>query len=333
MRVLLTGATGFLGGHLARRLLAEGYRVRVLARCAARAKALMELGAEVVEGDVTEASTIDEALDDVEVVYHLAGKLYLPGIPAAEYYHTHVDGTRVLLDRARTCPRLERVVHCSTTGVLGSTGDYPADESAPYRPTNAYEETKLQSELLVREAQQDGLPAVIVRPGLVYGPGDLHLVGFFRAIENGWFRPIGRRPVWLHPIHIDDMIEAFLRCGRLPQAIGECFHIAAPEPVTLATLAASIADALRVPVKRGYLPLPAAHAVAAMGNLLPAGKRASAPLTPSRLDFLTHSRMYSVAKSERMLGAYATTSLTDGIAQTVAWYRCQGYLAPARQTA
>jgi nucleoside-diphosphate-sugar epimerase len=221
---------------------------------------------------------------------------------------------------------VERFVHCSTTGVLGATGDVAADELAPYRPTNAYEATKAEAEQLVRERARDGFPAVIARPGLVYGPGDLHLLPFYRAVLGRRFRPIGRRPVWLHPIYIDDMTEALLRCGRHPDAVGECFHLAGREPVSLAGLADAIARAGGSRPARGHIPLAAARAVALVGDNLPSNLKQSAPLTSSRLDFLTHSRFYDVTKAERVLGFAAATDLPTGTARSMAWYRKEGHL-------
>jgi len=332
MRALITGATGFLGTSLVQRLLADGVRVRALARASARAKLLMEQGVEVVIGDITDDAALQRALTDVTVVYHLAGRLFMPGVSIAEYRHTHVEGTWALLTRCRERPGIERFVHCSTTGVLGVTGDRPADETAPYRPTNAYEETKLEAELLVRETWRQGFPATIVRPGLVYGPGDLHLLGFFRAIQRGLFRPIGRQPVWLHPLYIDDMTEALVRCSADSRAVGACFHIAGREPVTLDTLAAVIARALGVAPPRGTMPLPVARAVAIASAWLPASLQRVAPLTRSRLDFLTHSRVYDVTKAQGQLGFVASTTLAEGVARTVAWYRQAGYLPAVRGT-
>jgi nucleoside-diphosphate-sugar epimerase len=326
MRVLVTGATGFVGAHLVRRLLADGASVRVLVRSATKAAPLREQGAEVAVGEIVDRDAMRAALDDVAVVYHLAGKLFMPGVPAHAYRHTHVEGTRLLLACCREHGRLERLVHCSTTGVLGVTGERAADETMPFRPTNVYEETKAEAELLVRVAQQGGCPAVIARPGLVYGPGDLHLLGFFRAIQRRQFRPLGRRPVWLHPIYIDDLIEALVRCGHHPRAAGECFHLAGAEPVTIARLAATIATAAGVAPPRGTIPLAAAGAVAAVGDALPARVRPWAPLTRSRLDFLTHSRVYNVAKARQVLDFAAATDLPTGIAHSVAWYRRHGHL-------
>jgi nucleoside-diphosphate-sugar epimerase len=203
------------------------------------------------------------------------------------------------------------------------------DETAPMRPTNVYEATKADAERAVADAIHSGLPAVIVRPGLVYGPGDLHLLGFFRSILRHQFRPIGRRPIWLHPIYVDDLIEAMMECGRSPAAIGECFHIAGPERVTLTGLAAAIARAQGTFLPRGVIPLAAARTLATVGDLLPPRIRSAAPLTTSRLDFLTHSRVYNVEKAERLLGFRPATDLATGLERSVAWYRAQGYLPAA----
>jgi nucleoside-diphosphate-sugar epimerase len=325
-RVLVTGATGFLGRSLVDRLLRAGVPVRALVRSQAKASQLRRQGVEVVVGDMGDEEALKTAVDDVAMVFHLAGKLYDPSEPAGEYRTTHVDGTKRLIEHARRQPRLERFVHCSTTGVLGTTGDRPADENAAIRPTNVYEATKAEAESAVRAACEDGFPAVVARPGLVYGPGDLHLVGFFRSVLKRQFRPIGRAAVLLHPIYIDDMTEAFLRCGTRPAALGECFNIAGPNRVSLEQLAIAIAEAGGTKPPSGRIPLPAARAVAALGDVLPPRLRRSAPLTTSRLDFLTHSRVYSVAKAERFLDFVAPTDLATGIAESMAWYRAHGYL-------
>jgi nucleoside-diphosphate-sugar epimerase len=330
-RVLVTGATGFLGSSLVRRLLAGGVQVRALVRSPAKGEQLAHQGVEPVVGDIDNGDALTAALDDVAVVYHLAGKLLEPGEPDELYRRTHVDGTKLLIEACQNHPKVARLVHCSTTGVLGSTGEEPLDETAPFRPTNIYESTKTEAETLVRGEWQDRVPAVIVRPGLVYGPGDLHLVSLFRSILHRQFRPIGRRTVWLHPIYIDDMTEALLYCGVSFAALGECFHIAGPEPVPLEGLAEAIARALGTALPRGRIPLAAAWALAMVGESLPAQLKASAPLTRSRLEFLTHNRMYSVEKAKRLLDFVAPTDLSTGITRTVAWYRKHGYLPASVQ--
>jgi nucleoside-diphosphate-sugar epimerase len=329
--VLVTGGTGFLGTSLTRRLLLDGVRVRVLTRSAARAQPLADLGADIAIGDVSDRDAVHEALDGIRLAYHLAGPLLVPGIPAAEYRHAHVTGTKLLLACGQQTPSLERFVYCSTTGVLGVTGDRPAREDAPFRPTNVYEQAKADAETAVRDSWRDGFPAVIARPGLVYGPGDLHLLPFYRSILRRRFRPIGRRQAWLHPIYIDDMTEALVRCGRRGAALGECFHLAGREPVPITQLAGTIAGAQGTRLPPGYIPVVAAQAVAGLGDRLPGGLRQAAPLTRNRLDFLTHSRVYDVTKAARLLDFAATTDLPTGVARTVAWYRHRGLL-PAEAT-
>jgi nucleoside-diphosphate-sugar epimerase len=330
--VLITGGTGFLGTALARRLLAYGARVRILARSAARARELAALGAEIVTGDIADHAAVRAAAVGARTVYHLAGPLLIPGVPAAEYHRAHVLGTATVLDCCAESLTLERLVHCSTTGVLGITGERPAAEDDPFRPTTDYERAKAAAETEVRRAIAAGLPAVIARPGLVYGPGDVHLASFFQAIARGVFLPIGRRPTWLHPIYIDDMTEALIQCGQQAAALGECFHFAGTTPVPISELARAIARAEGARVLPGYLPLTVARAAARFGDLLPPRARQRAPLTSSRLEFLTNSRMYDVGRARERLGFVAATDLREGIAHAVAWYGAHGYL-PARPDA
>lgn len=326
MRVLVTGATGFLGRSLVRRLRPGGVRLRVLVRSPAHAKSFADRGAEAVVGDITDPATVAAAVDGVAVVYNLAGRLLAPGVPSTEYRRTHVEGTKLLIAHCREEPKLERFVQCSTTGVLGVTGNRPADEDTPLCPSNVYEATKAEAELAVRDAWRDGFPAVIARPGLVYGPGDLHLLGFFRSVVRRQFRPIGRTKVLLHPIYIDDLTEGLLRCGRREPAVGECFHLAGAEPASLAEMAAAIAEAAGVRPAQGYIPYPAAQAVAVLGDCLPASLRSSAPLTRDRLDFLTYSRVYDVTRAQRVLDFTATTTFPTGAARSLDWYRRHGHL-------
>jgi dihydroflavonol-4-reductase len=331
--VLVTGGTGFLGTALTQRLLADGAGVRVLARSPSRAKALADVGAEIAIGDVTDASAVRAAMGGVRVVYHLAGPLLIPGVPAEEYQRAHFRGTRVVLDCCRREPSLQRLVHCSTTGVFGVTGDTPAAEDAPWRPANIYEQAKADAEAEVHRHLRGGLPVVIARPGLVYGPGDIHLLSFFQAIQRGLFLPIGRRKAWLHPIYIDDMTDALVRCGERTGVLGESFNLAGTGPVPISELARVIADAEGSRLLPGTIPLPAAKAMARIGDLLPPGLRQRAPLTTSRLEFLTNSRMYDVSKARKLLDFAAPTDLRTGIARAVAWYRVHGYLPAAAATA
>src|SRR6266699_6138525 len=227
MTILVTGATGVLGSALTTELVKQKQRVRILVRDEQKARAQFGEVVTIIRGEITDVKQVERAVDGATIVYHLVGRLYHPTVPAELYHYTHVEGTRFLLNACKGQKQLKRIVHCSTTGVHGVTGETPAAENAPFAPTNPYEATKLQGELLALKAyKEDGLPVSIARPGLVYGPGDLHLLGFFASIQKGMFRVIDGGKALLHPIYIDDMTSALLLCAERPEALGQSYHIA-----------------------------------------------------------------------------------------------------------
>ncbi len=327
MTILVTGATGFLGSALVTQLLKQGQQIRILARDTQKATAQFGHAVTIIQGEITDRQQVRQAVESVTVIYHLAGRLYHPAVPGALYRQTHVEGTRMLLVACQGQRQLRRIVHCSTTGVYGVTGDMPADEDAPFAPTNPYETTKLEGELLALKAYQEhNLPISIVRPGLVYGPGDLHLLGFFAAVKKGLFRVIQGGTALLHPVYIDDMIRAFQLCAERSEAIGRSYNIAGERPVTVRELATAIAHTLHRELPGGSIPLWLANVAADMFSLLPGFQGERAPLTRSRIAFLTKSRSYLIARAQREIGYIPEVGLEEGIKQTAFWYQKHGYL-------
>ena len=327
-RVFVTGGTGFIGQHLARALHNRGYAVRVLVRPVQRGvsdrprQALAAAGAELVTGDLQDLAALRAALEDTDIVFHLAGQLLVPGVADQVYEQLHVEGTRVLLTACHELGMIQRVVHCSTTGVLGPTGAIPADEDAPRRPSNIYERTKAAGEQLALElAGQYGLPLVVARPALVYGPGDLHLLGWFRTIQRGVYRVVGQGDNLLHPIYIDDLVDGLLRCAGLPTAIGRVYNLVGEQALPIRELAGAIAAAVGRALPRRRLPLALARAIATLLEALPGMAPARLPLTHSRIAFMTESRAYCGARARHELGFVPRVSLSTGLARTVAWYR------------
>lgn len=329
--VLVTGGTGFLGQHLVQALLADGVAVRVLVRpdmpaqSRPAAERLRSRGAQLLPGDLLDPATLRSALREVGQVFHLAGQLLVPGVPPESYQRLHVDATRQLLQACAQHDRLEAIVHCSTTGVLGPTGDTPADEDAPLRPSNIYERTKAAGEQVALELTQDHtLPLTVARPALVYGPGDLHLLGWFRAIQRGYYRVVGRGASLLHPIYIDDLTDGLRRCSRA--TAGRVYHLVGERPLAIRELAAAIAAALGTHLPRTHLPAGLTWAGAALLETLPGINPAALPLTRSRITFMSQSRAYSGARARQELGFVPRVDLPAGLQQTVAWYRSEGLL-------
>ncbi len=327
MKILITGATGFLGSSLTTELVKQKQDVRILARDEQKARAQFGEAVTIIRGEINDVEQVKQAVDGVTTVYHLVGKLYHPSVPAEIYHYTHVEGTRNLLKACVGQKQLKRIVHCSTTGVHGVTGSTPAAEDAPFAPTTPYETSKLQSELLALEAyKEQGLPVSVVRPGLIYGPGDLHLLGFFKSIQKGMFRVIDGGRALLHPIYIDDMTSAFLLCSERPEAIGQSYNIAGEHPVTIRELSTAIAHSMGRELPKGNIPLWLANFASDMFSVIPGIKGESAPLTRSRVQFLTNSRVYDIYKAKTELDFIPTIDLDTGMKNTAEWYHKHGYL-------
>jgi nucleoside-diphosphate-sugar epimerase len=324
-RVLITGAAGFIGRHLVSALAAQDLSVRALVRNADDAAAMRALGAEPCIGDLLEPDTARRAVDGVHAVYHLAGRLYAAGSRAADYSRLHVDATRTLVE-ASAAASVETFLHCSTTGVHGPTGAAPAKEDDPGHPLNPYEQSKAEGEAVVRHvASTRRLSVAIARPGLVYGPGDLHLLGWFRSIQSGFYRVVGDGTNHLHPIYIDDTVRGLLACAAQASPEARAYHLVGASSLSMRELSDAIGSALNRPVPRQPIPAPLAFAAGAMLELLPVPRRAL-PLTRSRVTFMLQHRSYDGSRARESLGFAPTVGLRDGLAKTVAWYRENGLL-------
>ncbi len=327
MTILVTGATGFLGSALVTELVKQGQPVRLLVRDEKKAREQFGDAVTIVRGEITDVEQVKQAVEGATTIYHFVGRLYHPSVPTELYRQTHVEGTRIILEACKGQSQLKRFVHCSTTGVHGETGKTPAAEDAPFAPTNPYEATKLEGELLALKAQREwGLPVTVVRPGLVYGPGDLHLLGFFSSIRKGLFRVIDGGKALLHPIYIDDMTDAFLLSAEEPAAIGHSYNIAGDHAVTIKELSTAIAHSMGKELPSSSIPLWLANLASDIFSFIPGFQGERAPLTRSRVKFLTNSRVYSIERARRDLGFAPRMELEEGMRLTALWYQKHGYL-------
>ena len=330
MKVLVTGATGFTGGHLAATLAQRGYHVRALVRPRSidrfERSAASKAGVVACPGDLTDAGALRAAADGVDVVYHIAATYREAGQPDAAYRDVNVRGTQNVLDAALN-GGARRVVHCSTGGVHGHIQRPPANEDAPFAPGDIYQETKLEAESLAREyGRTHKIEVVIARPIGIYGPGDTRFLKMFRGLARGRFPMLGSGNAFYHLTYIDDLVEGFRLCGEVPGAAGRTYILAGPRYTTLRELVALIANELGVKAPRVHLPVWPFWTAGLLCEMVCIPLRIEPPLYRRRVDFYTKSRAFDTSRARAELGYAPRVDLQEGIRRTAAWYREQGLL-------
>lgn len=331
---LVTGATGFTGGHLARTLLRKGYRVRALVRKlnAQPAQQLARDGIEIVQGDVADQGAIDRAVAGTSHVFHIAAVYRSANHPDSYYYAVNRDSVAHVLKAAKT-HGIARIVQCSTCGVHGDVAEIPATEETAFKPGDVYQKSKLAGEMLAREAIEAGAPVSIVRPTGIYGPGDTRFLKLFRTIENQSFRMVGSGEIAYHMSYIDDLVSGIILCGEHPAALGEAFLIGSDSYTTLNGLVEEIASVLDVPLRQGRIPVGPVMLAATLCELACKPLGIDPPLHRRRVSFFTKARAFSVDKAKRLLGFEPQVPLSEGLVKTAEWYREMGYLRPAERNA
>ena len=323
MHVLVTGATGFTGGHLARALASRGHAVRVLVR---RREAVNSELTDVVVGDLRDGRTLETAAAGVKVVYHIAATYRQAGLREYEYRAVNATAVRLLIEAARA-GGARRVVHCSTVGVHGDVEHPPANEDAPLRPGDVYQRTKLEGERAAREAASaTGLEVVIARPSGIYGPGDRRLLKLFRGVARGRFITLGTGQIFYHLTYIDDLVEGLRLCGEVSGVGGRTYILAGGEVTTLAELTSLIAHEAGVPPPRLRLPVWPFWILGGACEIVCAPFGIEPPLYRRRVDFFTKSRAFDITRARTELGYEPRVGLRDGIRRTLEWYRAAGWL-------
>ncbi len=325
-RVLVTGATGFTGQHLARTLAARGHRVRALVRDRERGRALTELGVELLQGDLRDRQALARAVDGVEIVYHVAALFRKAGVTRNDYRTVNAETPRVLGELAAHAG-VRRFVHTSTIGVHGHIADPPASEEYRFSPGDPYQETKLDGELAIKEVgERTGMEVTVVRPAMIYGPGDRRFLKLFRAVSRERFPMIGDGHVMTHLVHVADLVEGFLLCAQTPAAAGRTYIIGGPDPMPLSRLVRTIAQVAGVSPPRLKLPVWPFRAAGALCEAVCLPLHVEPPLYRRRVAFFTKSRHFDISRARNELGYTPRVGAADGVRSTLAWYRAHGWM-------
>lgn len=326
-RVLVTGATGFTGSLLTRKLVNAGLRVSAIARGSSDLSGLEDLEVEWHRGDVFDRDTVEAAARDADYIFHLA-TAYRQGSASGNYFEkVHVESTRLLVHAAVGNSNFKRFVHVSTVGVHGHIEGEPADEEHPFNPGDPYQQTKADAEIWVSGfAKDNGLPLTVIRPAGIYGPGDKRLFKLFRMASKKYFVLLGSGACRYHLIHVEDLTNVLILAATHPLAAGEAFICGNRNPITLPEIGRIVAETLGHELRVIRLPAWPFFVAALVCEALCRPFRIDPPLYRRRVAFFTKDRMFNTDKLRNVLGYHSSYSNRDGLIQTARWYLENGWI-------
>ncbi len=326
MKTLVTGASGFIGGHLARALVAAGDQVRILVRPTSHTRHLADLPVERCLGDMTDPASLRQAVAGMERVFHCAAIASDWGDPAV-FRATNVDGTHHLL-RAAFDAGIKKFVHISSTEIYGHP-DYPATEDAPYRYRGwPYCDTKIDAEEQAWAFARRGLPLTIVRPATVYGPRCQFIIEFVEVLQSGQMILVdgGRRNAGL--VYIDNLCDLLLLAGVPEAGLGRAYNVADGLDTTWEQFINALAGMLgQAPVRRSVprrLAYAAGWMLEAWGRLR---KLSSRPLiTRMAVEFTGTDQGFPNDRARKELGWHPRIDFDTGMSRVQSWLHEEGYL-------
>jgi len=325
MRVLLTGATGFVGSHILDALCARGIATVALVRSTSSRRFIAAQAdrVELREGSITEPDGLVRAVDGVTHAIHCAG--LTKAVRPSELFRVNQGGTRNLVVALNAhAAHIERVVHLSSLAVSGpGTAAAPARESATPRPVSVYGHSKAAAE---REYAACRAPFLILRPCAVYGPRDAELLALVRAVRSGWLPCFGGGRQELSLVYARDLAEVVVQTLTRPIPLGVPYHVAADEVVTARGLGEEIARQLGVSARRLVLPNAAWRPLCLAAGMVSRWTGRASILANGKCRELTAPGWVAETRRLRFEAELSCpTGLRSGLEGTLRWYRAEGW--------
>lgn len=290
--------------------------------------ALEATGAEVVVADLNDPEALRRAVGGVAGIYHIAALFRQAGLPDAVFREVNVEGTRLLLELA-AAGRVPRVVHCSTVGVLGDIQTPPADENTPYNPGDIYQVTKMEGEKVALEAFRTGrVSGVVVRPAMIYGPGDTRTHKLFNMVARGRFFYIGAGDSLVHFVDVRDLARCFQLAMDHGERNGEVYIAAGRQAMALQALVDFTADYLRVPRPWLRLPVRPMQWLGSACEAVCTPLRIPPPIFRRRVDFYTKNRCFNGEKAQTQLGFFPEKAFQQEVIEIIDAYWKSGMIRP-----
>jgi len=327
MKVLVTGATGFIGRYLVRRLISDGRQVRALVLPDEDTSTINHCGAEIVRGNVVDYQSVKQAASSCRQIFHLAGKTEASGASRTDFTGVNVQGTENVA-RAALSVGVDRLVF-SSSGAAYYGKDLSnraiSEETKPF-PDSPYGRSKFQAEqVLLSHHRCANLPVVLARINAVLGPGAMSWLNLFRTIADGKFRLIGEGNNYHHPSDIADIVEGLALCGSIPGIEGQAFILVGAKPVRFRDLVATIIEAVGAPKMPSSLPAGPFHLYQRMSRHFFSWTGRRLPRA-DRSDLYFGDQAFDLSRSRRVLGYIPKVSTKEAVRRTATWFKKQGYL-------
>ncbi len=327
MKVLVTGATGFIGSHLVKDLCSKGESVRVFARKQSSLNRLQGLDVEYFFGDLTDPESARQSVEGVDIVYNIAGLINSPvGSHESIYWESNLITVKNLL-AACVKRKIKSFVFCSSVSVMGFLDKMPADESTPCHPQNIYEKAKYEAEIIcLKYFQEKGIPVSIIRPAKVYGPSDVKNFKLFKAIAKHRFLMIGNGKTMLHPVYVKDLVCAFQLCAHSDKSAGRTYLIGGVRPVMLDEFVNKSAEILNVRIPSIHCPAFLGRCAAYFLERICPPLKIEPPLFKRRLEFFTRDQAFDLSRAKQELGYTPQVDIEEGLTETLSWYKQEKWL-------
>lgn len=324
--VLVTGGTGFTGSHLLKELSKTGCTLRVIARPSSDRSTFDGLSIDWFTGDVYSPEVIQNAMNGVNYVFHVAAAYREAKIEDSVYHNVHVESTKLIAREAVKQSGFKRFVHISTVGVLGHIDNPPADEDTQYNPGDVYQHTKTEAEKWILEfSKNNELDVTVIRPAAIYGPGDKRLLKLFKLAKLPLVPLIGYSKGLYHLIHVDDLVGFMIYVAGCREAAGGVYICGSPEPVSIKGMISHIANVMGRSAKFVRIPAWPVFLLGDLCELICKPLNIEPPIYRRRIAFFTKDRAFSTARMQA-IGFNTRISDNDGLKQLYNWYQQQGWL-------
>lgn len=326
-KVMVTGATGFTGKVLVRKLLKQGLIINAIARKTSNIAPFEGEPITWFRGEVYDKDTVQAAMKDVEYVFHVAAAFREAKSTEQDYRNVHLVSTQRIVEEALKNPGFKRLVHVSTMGVHGHIPNPPGNEDSPFSPGDGYQKTKVEAENWLREfTKTQKFPYTIIRPCAIYGPGEPRLLKLFKMAAGKVFPILGKGKCWYHLVHVEDLTNAIILAATEEKALGEAFIIGATEPIRLEDMASIMAKEYKTELRVLRLPIGPFFLMGDICEALCKPFKIEPPIYRRRVAFYSKDRNFSTKKMQDVLGYTPLWSNEDGIIESARWYLKNNWL-------